>query len=239
MNVIIKTQKMHCDGKMCICAIILQEHKQTFQFHFCKTLYVLLFKSCFFLFVVALAPAASQANGALHERGPLEDSGSSDAESDSSDDTDSDRDVGAALAHEEPHGDDALGHESETEIVELVVAPPVEPLPDEPAAAAAPALPDPVAVAAPAWAPGVDRAEINTSAKTKCVLCNLPIPRNEVRFRYYQFKSQFRFIHPLCFNDIPLPHRDHSIAMLQYQLNFLAGPLSADVDAAIEAALDL
>ena len=70
-------------------------------------------------------------------------------------------------------------------------------------------------------------------------MCGEQILRASVRLRYMPFKSQVKFIHPICFDRVPLDQRAHSVANLRYQLDFHAVAHVAAVDEAIELALSL
>ena len=99
-------------------------------------------------------------------------------------------------------------------------------------------LPDPIELGIPAWAPGVEKAEVNNSAKTKCMYCKEAIARSEIRFKLWHQKSAFKLLHPTCFDQVPANMREHSVACLRYQLAFLTdGPDAVKIDEAITAAL--
>ena len=143
--------------------------------------------------------------------------------------------------------DDSDGHKSDAGVADPIVpagpsdAPPLGPAEAVPVvvAPAAPIAPlaDPIALGAPAWALGVERAEINNHGNTKCLWCKDKVAKGAVRFKYWTHASQFRYMHSTCFPHVPLAQRAHSIACLVYQRDFFVGPVSATVDDAIDAAL--
>ena len=100
--------------------------------------------------------------------------------------------------------------------VPLVVAVPLV----VPLAAAPP--PDHLVVA-PAWAPGIQCAEVNRHAKTKCMYCGLHIGDKVVRFKFNQSKAAVRYIHGDCCNRIPAHQSAHSRACLEHQRDFGLG----------------
>ena len=110
------------------------------------------------------------------------------------------------------------------------------PAPAAPAAPADPVL-DALMLEKPAWALGVELAEVCRHANTKCVLCGNKIDKLTVRFKYWTHKSVSRFIHCTCFNDVPLAYKAHSVLSFRYQRDMLFGPDTVAVDAAIDAAL--
>ena len=96
--------------------------------------------------------------------------------------------------------------------------------------AAAPPADDPFAP--PAWAPGIQCAEVNRHAKTKCIYCGLRIGDAVVRFKFNQSKAAVRYIHADSCNRIPAHHSAHSRACLEHQRDFdLRGALRCPIDA--------
>ena len=174
--------------------------------------------------------------------------GEEDSESDDVDGSASDsHDSGSGSEDPDPGEGAATPHASEDEALEFVgpAVGAVEPEPliedfddDAPLVAPEPVpLADPIVLMKPEWAPGVELAEVCTSAKTVCFICKVQIPRNEIRFKYWPFKSACNFLHPHCFTHLPIATRAHSIACLRYQQAYHAGPEFARVDEAISAAL--
>ena len=80
-----------------------------------------------------------------------------------------------------------------------------------------------LAAVAPAWAVGVELAEINRHGKTKCHFCNLPVPKGDVRLKYWVSKSAMKFIHLECCNQIPVARGLHSKACLRFQREYGLG----------------
>ena len=101
------------------------------------------------------------------------------------------------------------------------------------------ALPEPVLLAAPEFGLGVQKAEVNTNSKTKCVQCDLPIPKGDCRLAYHPYKSQCRYLHTACIVHIPAKFHAHSRATLRYQQSFAAGGDVLKIVAACDEALAL
>ena len=91
--------------------------------------------------------------------------------------------------------------------------------------------------AAPAWDIGAQRGEVAKDGRSKCVICDVPCPKGDVRLVYQPFKSHHRFIHPLCTDRIPVEQHPHSVATLRFQLDFGGGPDVLAINTSIEAAL--
>ena len=91
-------------------------------------------------------------------------------------------------------------------------------------------------MAAPAWAPGVQCADVNTTGKKKCMYCGDQIMKGAIRLKFWQSKSVFRFMHHTCCNHIPEPRRIQSRACLRYQKDF--GLVAHAEGVAIMAAID-
>ena len=159
-----------------------------------------------------------------------------------SDESDGGKDI---LVEDEPKLEKPSSeHASEAEVEELVHEEPVEvhgvPVIAVPVAVHHPVLPDPIELAAPAWALGVEHAEMNSNAKTKCIFCDSLIGKPAVRFKYFTHKSQFRYMHPACFKSIPEDRVAHSRATLTYQRHFgLPGAHMLELAKAIDDALSL
>ena len=176
---------------------------------------------------------------------PVSHGSDSESNNDSDDSRASDEDeILIPLAEDDVGVSDGGGEESGAEAGDLIGAlGPGDELPPDAVVApalAAPAVPadpvaDPMLAEAPAWALGVESAEVCRNANTKCIFCGDKIPRNVVRFKYWTHKSVFRFMHSTCFGEVPLAHRAHSIAALRYQREVLVSPDSLYTDAAIDA----
>ena len=54
-------------------------------------------------------------------------------------------------------------------------------------------LPDPVELAEPLWAPGIQCAEAAPTGKSSCIVCSTGIARNSVRLDYQPYASVHRF----------------------------------------------
>ena len=137
-----------------------------------------------------------------------------------------------------PSGDEALDFVEEP-APEAVVPPPLDDMHDEAPLLPAAPLPEPIVLGIPAWAPGVEKADVSKSAKTQCMYCKENIPKGEVRLKFWPFASAFKSVHPKCFHRIPDALREHSVACLRYQQAFLAaGHEGVKLQDAIAAALD-
>ena len=125
------------------------------------------------------------------------------------------------------------GDASDLEIVDLVppldgdkpiVLVPLIPAPHVEAVVAPPdALPDPP-FEPPKFGSGVQCAEIGGRVAV-CNWCKLPIPKGDVRFVYKYYKSQPKYMHPTCWDELPLTELAYSKDSLSRQLE--AGGIGA------------
>ena len=100
---------------------------------------------------------------------------------------------------------------------------------------------DTVVAVAPAWTPGIQLAEVNQHAKTKCMICDTQIMNGTIRFKYHVLKSSVKYLHYTCCDRIPVERSPHSRAILRHQKEFGLGARgdSVTVEAAIDATLPL
>ena len=110
---------------------------------------------------------------------------------------------------------------------------------------AAPGVPEvvPVPVAPaeiplpPAFAPGVELAEISPTSHAKCFGCGEKVLRGSVRFKYWTNLKLHRYLHSTCFDKVPPEHVAHSRLCLEYCCFWYLGEHESKVQDAIHAAL--
>ena len=141
------------------------------------------------------------------------------------------------------HGDGAEKSEGEADVMVAVH----DAVPHVPVGVGPPvvgvAVPDPVldhvVLAAPAWDVGVELAEVNRHAKTKCFICSNHTDKLHVRLKYWQSKSAVKYLHTTCCDRIPAARSLHSRACLRFQRLYVLGGHadSVKVGEAIDASL--
>ena len=159
----------------------------------------------------------------------------------------SDSTVGKELAKEDdavspgatPDASDTDDHVDMLDAVEEVA-----PVASEADPGAAEVVPVPVApldvagiVPPPAFAVGVETAEVSPTSHAKCFGCGEKVLRGSVRFKYWTTLKLFKYLHSTCFEHVPLAHVAHSRACLEHCHSWLIGPDEHKVRDAIRAAL--
>ena len=149
-----------------------------------------------------------------------------------------DEPVAAVVEHASDVEAEAIVHVSPSDPMDAGLGVVIHPdgIPDA-APAGAGALLDPEPLDVPLFDIGVQRADICKTTKCKCAICGANIDKSSIRFIYQLFKSQIRYIHPLCLKNVPPKHLAHSTAMLRYQKLTVAGADHYKIEEQIDAAL--